>query len=205
MACLVNGLARIARTTNYILDGRNMVEKYFLEATCNTSDELTERQKVTAARLTHEVFPYLWLKKVMAERLACLDDIYSIRKAIILLDYMARHGDAKVRDDIIEMQTEIEMVTCSSIFPGDARGSIEVESRKRATDLLVLLNDDDTYEKARGDTKKKRCEIRNLRLELDRVSSSPERKKCVSRRSYGSLEEEKVSIDVDQLELDDDL
>jgi hypothetical protein len=156
-----------ARLTHYLFNGRNQVEKYVLESTCDNDDGITQLQKVTAARLTYEEYPYIILKRTILERLEQQTAIRSIRKVLFLLDFIVRVGDICVRDDVIQMQPILEQLSCIKCFPVLTEEEILTEVCEFARDLIVLVNDDDTYDEARAQAGAVREQVRNLEIRLN--------------------------------------
>jgi hypothetical protein len=155
-----------ARLTHYLFNGRTQVEKYILESTCDSDDGITQHQKVTAARLTYEEYPYTLLKKVILERLADLLAIRSIRKTLHLLDYVLRVGDECVRSDIIEMQPILEPLSCPQSFSLKVDQQIVIEVCEFVCSLLILINDDDVYSEARSQAELVREKVKLLEIKL---------------------------------------
>ncbi|OHT13829.1 hypothetical protein TRFO_15962 [Tritrichomonas foetus] len=156
-----------ARFTSYLFNGRNSVERYFLEATTNEEGIPTNIQKITAARLSYEIYHFQSVKNVILERLQNIQQVFSIHKSLILIQKIIKLGKKSAKSDIIYMQPILEFISCSKIFQND-KSKCEIESKNRmlSQNIIVLINNDSYYMQLRNKSKIKREKVKLLEIKI---------------------------------------
>lgn len=142
-----------ARKVEYMLKGKDPVQKVVLEASRGDSDEITEVEYMNVARLSfddvclHSIQKTLWKRfaRIMTEPVSC-------KKGLLILDYCLRFGSDQVRNMVLRGQSELTNVTMTNpptyrMKPEEA--SAIRNSRDIAQRIMDLAADNKRYTELR--------------------------------------------------------
>ena len=143
-----------ARKAKYAVTRRSEAEKAALEATNDDKWGPANTQMQDIASMCNNYRDCEDIKKVIWERLGDTDEVRHVQKALLLLEYLVRNGPESFRGDTRAMSGQLQSLTYLRTSDVGEKGALEAVIRKKAEDLINLVNDNDLYQMEREKARK---------------------------------------------------
>ena len=142
------------RAAGYILSGRSDAEKLVFEATNDDPWGPANSQMQEIARLTNNYNDYEDIKKAIWEQMGDVDEIRHVQKSLLLLEYLLRCGSDSLRSDTRMMLGQLQNLTHLQRFETGEEAALEAVIRKKAADIIQMVNDTEIYKMEREKARK---------------------------------------------------
>ena len=143
-----------AREASYFVSGKTEVQKMVLEAT--NSDPWGPANSVMGeiARHSMNYSECEEIKECLWERMSDPSEIRHVQKSLLLLEFLLRNGHESFRSDARCMMGHLQSFTHLQRYETGEEAALEAVIRKKAKDLINLLNDNELYQAEREKAKK---------------------------------------------------
>jgi len=142
------------RAAGYFISGKSDTEKLVYEATNDDPWGPANSQMQEIARKTYDYNEYDNVKKAMWEQLGDVDEIRHVQKSLLLLEYLLRNGAESLRGDTRMMLGQIQSLTSLQRYETGEEAALEAVIRKKAADIIQMVNDNEIYQMEREKAKK---------------------------------------------------
>jgi len=160
-----------ARQTSYFISGKSDAEKAVLEATNDDPWGPENTQMFQIARLTMNYNDYEDVKKAMWEQMSDIDEVRHVQKSLLLLEYLLRNGNERLRGDSRMELGQLQRLTSLQMHETGELAALEAVIRKKAADIIQIINDDDLYKMEREKAKKLNGSIASVSGNTDNFNS----------------------------------
>ena len=149
------------RSTMYAISGRSETEKLVLEATNDDKWGPSNSQMEEISRLTFNYEDCENIKKVIWERLEQIDEVRTVQKTLLLLEYLLRNGHESFRSEANSMSRILQSLTSLNRYQVGENAALEAVIRKKAKDILTLASDNEAYRMEREKASKIKQKVYN--------------------------------------------
>jgi hypothetical protein len=158
------------RKGQYMVKGKDPIQKIVLEASRDSDERVTDAELMTIAKLSANPSYLASIRKTLWKRFGRVnEDPVCTRKAIEIFDYLVRYGHEGVLTIAQQAPACLSPVAQSRVHPYDHSRFYLAESQCRdaAQSLLTFLGDQKRVKEARDSGASVRDRIANFRLDPD--------------------------------------
>jgi hypothetical protein len=158
------------RKGQYMVKGKDPIQKIVLEASRDSDERVTDAELMTIAKLSANPSYLASIRKTLWKRFVRVnEDPVCTRKAIEIFDYLVRYGHEGVLTIAQQAPVCLSPVAQSRVHPYDHSRFYLAESQCRdaAQSLLAFLGDQKRVTEARDSAASVRDRITNFRLDPD--------------------------------------
>lgn len=143
-----------ARQVTYAATGKTEAEKMVLEAINDDPWGPANSTMAAVARLTYNYNDNECLKRILWSQLSNGMETRKVQKSLLLLEYLLRHGNESVRGDARMMVNILQSLTYLQRHDSGELAALETVIRKKSSDIIQLINDDESYSMEREKARK---------------------------------------------------
>ena len=143
-----------ARQASYFFTGKSETEKLVYEATNDDPWGPANTQMQEIARISNNWSELENIKKALWDRLGDTDEVRHVQKALLLLEYLLRNGNENIRNDSRMMLGQLQGLTTLQQYSTGENAALEAVIRKKAADIIQIINDNDLYQMEREKARK---------------------------------------------------
>ena len=152
-----------AREAKYKVTRKTDAEKAFLECTNDDKWGPSNTQMSEVVRFSHNYKDWGDIKKLFNE---VFDkggkDVLGVKKALILLEYLINNGSDNMRSEARSFQYQLQHLTSLHQHSTGEQAAFESVIRKKAQDILNLMNDNDLYQMEREKARKLKASLTSV-------------------------------------------
>ncbi|KAI5532165.1 clathrin binding, partial [Trichomonas vaginalis G3] len=142
------------RQAGYFFTGKSEAEKLVYEATNDDPWGPANTQMQEIARISYNYNECENVKKALWDQMGDIKEIRHVQKSLLLLEYLLRNGPEAFRSDTRTMLGQLQQLTTLHMYEVGEEAALEAVVRKKAQDIINLVNDSDLYQMEREKAKK---------------------------------------------------
>ena len=148
-----------ARKAQYAVTRKTPAEKAVLEATNDEKWGPSNTQMNEIARMCHNYKEADEVRRTLWGRIGDIEHVRYVQKSLLLLEYLLRNGPESIRSDTRQMIGQLQSLTSLHRFEVGEDAALEAVIRKKAEDIITMVNDNETYEMERQKASKLRSTL----------------------------------------------